>query len=146
MKHEAPLAVLISLVALPWLWTAPLSAQAQTRQEPSGNTGPSVVPAYAGDCVVVRSGNAQVGSVIGLELNLALTQERRLTSGDSQTIEFQTEEPLRAGHQLRLRLNGQAVADSTVQMRVDNDIRGDAADAIQTLYGFSWDLGALFRN
>ncbi len=33
-----------------------------------------------------------------------------------------------------------------IQMRVDNDIRGDAADAIQTLYGFSWDLGTLFRN
>ena len=33
-----------------------------------------------------------------------------------------------------------------IQMRIDNDIRGDSADAIQTLYGLWWDIGALFRN
>ena len=33
-----------------------------------------------------------------------------------------------------------------IEMRIDNDIRGDAADAIQTLYGFWWDLGTLFGN
>ena len=114
-KYRVPLRVLIPLVALPWLWTAPLSAQAQGQGAPPGDAGPSLEPAYAGDCVVVvRSGNAQAGSLVGLEPTLVLTQEHRLTSGNSQDIEFPTTEPLQVGHQLRLRLNGEVVADATV--------------------------------
>lgn len=33
-----------------------------------------------------------------------------------------------------------------IRMRLDNDVRGNAADAIQTMYGLSWDIGSIFGS
>ena len=290
MKYETPLPVLISLVALPWLWTAPLTAQAQAQQEPPENTGRgeqnffasmylgNVIDTFAPDSIGdyqnpdagarktrqtfgiyfdsrlagsgddgvqlwvyaetlhgVRSADIDCGVADDLKPSVCAKDTFETIDGVLKTVpakakyilehassleafinprlEFLTlqensESPIRvyvtgrlwfialdksptvfknyeigAGFLLsdgpflgsyldvgwgrnelfaddgtkRLKLDGTLVFplerllkhEATkffIQMRIDNDIRGDAADAIQTLYGFSWDLGTLFRN